>query len=319
MTVPVLSSTTVSMRRADSSTSGPRIRMPSCAPRPVPTSSAIGVARPSAHGQAMISTATAFAKATSAAAPAEEPADQRGERQHDHDGHEHRGDAVGEALGGGLAGLGLLDEAGDAREGGVGADPRRLDHQASARVERRAGDGLPGCHLDRHALAGQQRAVDRREALANDAVGRDQLAGPHDEAVAGAQLGQRHAPLDAVREHGDILDARVREVAKRATGLTLRALLEVPAEEDEQRHSGRDLEVQVLGHAGRDERHHRPAERGCDAERDQRVHRDGAMAQAAPRRAVDRPAAPQDGGQRQRQRRPSRGRWSAGPTPWSTR
>ena len=63
VTVPVLSSTIVSTRRVDSSTSGPLIRMPSCAPRPVPTSSAVGVARPSAHGQAMISTATAAVKA----------------------------------------------------------------------------------------------------------------------------------------------------------------------------------------------------------------------------------------------------------------
>ena len=46
VTVPVLSSTIVSTRRVDSSTSGPLIRTPSCAPRPVPTSSAVGVAGP---------------------------------------------------------------------------------------------------------------------------------------------------------------------------------------------------------------------------------------------------------------------------------
>ena len=63
VTVPVLSSTIVSTLRVDSSTSGPLISRPSCAPRPVPTSSAVGVARPSAHGQAMISTATAAVKA----------------------------------------------------------------------------------------------------------------------------------------------------------------------------------------------------------------------------------------------------------------
>ena len=67
--VPVLSSTTVSMRRVCSSTCGPRIRMPSCAPRPVPTSSAVGVANPSAHGHAMISVVTAAVNATSGEAP----------------------------------------------------------------------------------------------------------------------------------------------------------------------------------------------------------------------------------------------------------
>ncbi len=69
VTVPVLSSTTVSMRRVDSSTSGPLIRMPSWAPLPVPTISAVGVARPSAHGQAMMSTATAAVKAAAAPLP----------------------------------------------------------------------------------------------------------------------------------------------------------------------------------------------------------------------------------------------------------
>ena len=59
VTVPVLSSTTVSMRRVDSSTSGPRITTPNWAARPVPTSSAVGVAKPKAQGQAITSTATA--------------------------------------------------------------------------------------------------------------------------------------------------------------------------------------------------------------------------------------------------------------------
>ena len=69
VTVPVLSSTTVSIARVDSSASGPLIRMPSWAPRPVPTIKAIGVASPSAHGQAMISTATAAVKAAAGPAP----------------------------------------------------------------------------------------------------------------------------------------------------------------------------------------------------------------------------------------------------------
>ena len=70
VTVPVLSSTIVSTRRVDSSTSGPLISSPSWAPRPVPTISAVGVASPSAQGQAMISTATAAVNANSALSPA---------------------------------------------------------------------------------------------------------------------------------------------------------------------------------------------------------------------------------------------------------
>ena len=70
VTVPVLSSTTVSTRRVDSSTSGPFTRMPSWAPRPVPTSNAVGVASPSAHGHAITSTATAVVTANSSGRPA---------------------------------------------------------------------------------------------------------------------------------------------------------------------------------------------------------------------------------------------------------
>ena len=63
VTVPVLSSTIVSRARLDSSTSGPLMTTPSLAARPEPTSRAVGVARPSAHGQAMTSTATAAVRA----------------------------------------------------------------------------------------------------------------------------------------------------------------------------------------------------------------------------------------------------------------
>ena len=54
--VPVLSSTMVSSLCAVSSASAERIRMPAWAPFPVPTMIDSGVARPSAQGQAMIST-----------------------------------------------------------------------------------------------------------------------------------------------------------------------------------------------------------------------------------------------------------------------
>ncbi len=69
VTVPVLSSTIVSMARVDSRTCGPLIRMPSWAPRPVPTINAVGVASPRAHGQAMIKTATAAVKASTVGLP----------------------------------------------------------------------------------------------------------------------------------------------------------------------------------------------------------------------------------------------------------
>ena len=58
MSVPVLSKATRSIVRARSSASALLMRIPRAAPRPVPTRIAVGVASPSAQGQAMMSTAT---------------------------------------------------------------------------------------------------------------------------------------------------------------------------------------------------------------------------------------------------------------------
>ena len=63
MIVPVLSSTIAPSLWAVSSASAERIRTPLSAPLPVPTMIESGVARPSAQGQAMTSTATAETRA----------------------------------------------------------------------------------------------------------------------------------------------------------------------------------------------------------------------------------------------------------------
>ena len=57
--VPVLSTISVSTFSRRSSASALRMSTPACAPRPTPTMIDIGVARPSAHGQAMMRTVTA--------------------------------------------------------------------------------------------------------------------------------------------------------------------------------------------------------------------------------------------------------------------
>ena len=57
--VPVLSTTSVSTFSMCSSASAFLMSTPACAPRPTPTMIDMGVASPSAQGQAMMSTATA--------------------------------------------------------------------------------------------------------------------------------------------------------------------------------------------------------------------------------------------------------------------
>ena len=63
VSVPVLSTTSVSTLRSVSIASAFRNSTPIVAPLPVATMIDIGVASPSAHGQAMISTATALTSA----------------------------------------------------------------------------------------------------------------------------------------------------------------------------------------------------------------------------------------------------------------
>ena len=67
--VPVLSTIRVRIFSARSSATAFLTSTPTCAPRPVPTMMAVGVARPSAHGQAMTSTATAFTSAGASSPP----------------------------------------------------------------------------------------------------------------------------------------------------------------------------------------------------------------------------------------------------------
>ena len=61
--VPVLSTTSVSTEARRSSAAALRTSTPACAPRPVATMIEIGVASPSAQGQAMMSTLTAATSA----------------------------------------------------------------------------------------------------------------------------------------------------------------------------------------------------------------------------------------------------------------
>ncbi len=59
VSVPVLSTTSVSTPASASSAAASRISTPACAPRPVAVITDTGVASPSAQGQAMMRTAIA--------------------------------------------------------------------------------------------------------------------------------------------------------------------------------------------------------------------------------------------------------------------
>ena len=155
------------------------------------------MASPSAHGQAMISTATAAVNATVADAPISNQAASVSSDSPMTIGDEDRRDPVGQALHLGLAALRVGDQPGDLRELGVGADAGGADLEPSSDVDGRADDAVAGADLDGHGLAGQHRRVDRRRAGHHDAVGGDLLAGPHDEDVADGEFVYRNARVSA--------------------------------------------------------------------------------------------------------------------------
>ena len=230
VTVPVLSSTTVSTRRVDSSTSGPLMSRPSCAPRPVPTISAIGVASPSAHGQAMISTATAAVNANDALSPAPSQKPSVASASVITTGTNTPETRSARRWTGALPVWASSTSLGDLGQRRVGADLRRPHDQPPAGVDGRTRDLGSGLDLDRHGLAGEHAHVDGRDALLDDAVGGDLLARADDEPVADGELLDRHAPLGAVGvEHRHVLRAELQQRLQGGAGAALRAGLEVAA------------------------------------------------------------------------------------------
>ena len=118
VSVPVLSKTTVSTSASRSSGSPPLISTPAAAPRPLATITAVGTASPIAHGQAMISTATAAVSADGRRwlGGHDHPCRERGDRDRHHRWHEHRRDAVGQPLNRRLRSLRFLHQRDDARQ-----------------------------------------------------------------------------------------------------------------------------------------------------------------------------------------------------------
>src|SRR6266849_2412032 len=156
----------------------------------------------------------------------QEPADERRERDRDDDGDEDGRDAVGEPLDRRLARLRLGDEAGDLRQGRLGSDLGGADEQAPRCVGRRAGDLAAGANIDGHGLARQHRLVDRRQALLDNPVGGDLLAGANDEDVADSELFDGQQMLASVAQGARRLRAQrepaqgIREQTHRVGSIT---------------------------------------------------------------------------------------------------
>ena len=321
VTVPVLSSTTVSTRRVDSSTSGPRIRMPSCAPRPVPTMSAVGVASPRAQGQAMMRTATAAVMAALAPmpVPSQNPrvptarAITTGTKNAETRSASRCTSALpcwasstSRAICASWVSAPTL----------VARTTRRPPTLTVAPATASPGPTSTGTDSPVSMAASTADVPDSTTpSVAIFSPGRTTKRSPGPSSPTGTPH------LGTVAQHGDVLGAQLHERPQRRACLALRAALEPATSEQERRDAGGGLEVDVAGavraldgqlegmrHAGRpgrapEQRVDRPAERRQRAERDQGVHRGRAVPQVERRCPVELPATPEDhrGGERQRQ------------------
>ncbi len=75
----------------------------------------------------------------------------------------------------------------------------RPDRQRAVAVDRAGKDLRAGLLLDRHALAGDRRLIDRAGARGDPAIERDALARWNDEAAAKPDFGHRHRGFRSVR------------------------------------------------------------------------------------------------------------------------
>ena len=267
--------------------------MPSSAPRPMATISAVGVASPSAHGQAMISTATAGRNARRRS-PRRRPAIRRASAR-----------AIASTIGtktdeirstsrwiAGLLGLRPLDRARASAPSRVSAPTRSAPTTSragprSCRREHR----VAGPDLDGGRLAGQRRRVDRGRPARRGPSTAIRSARSHDEPLArpaAAGTGTRRS-IGAGSEHRHLVrrrraSARITSPARRpGTGLEVAAR---PARTSQPRPRPRDTAGPRGGapnppgapagaRAVGDHLHERPHRRDDHPERDEGVHRCG--------------------------------------------
>ncbi len=113
----------------------------------------------------------------------QDPADGGGKSEQKNDGGEYGGDFVGGALKGRGIFAGLLDEAGEAGDEGVGPGFFGEEEESSASGESAAEDGVAGKFFNGQRFAGEDGLLDRGVALENFSIGGDGFAGEDEEVL----------------------------------------------------------------------------------------------------------------------------------------
>ena len=172
------------------------------------------------------------------------PADTRDERDAEHDRNEYRRDLVGELLDGRFAGLGVIDELDDLRQGRLPAGLGDADGEPAVVVDRAADDGVAHRPRDRARLAGNHRFIDGGPTLGHHAVDGDAVAGADQHLVVHLKVTDGNFFVLARRT--EPLRHRRREIQQLSDGRAGRlagAGLEPVAQADQREQAGRFHEV----------------------------------------------------------------------------
>ena len=200
--VPVLSNTTERTEAARSSAWMSRIRMPERAAAPVPATRAVGVASPSAHGQAMTSTAMPATSAGSSPDPvSHQIANVRAAIPTTTGTNTALILSTRRCTGAFRICASSTSATMRASRLSLAAAVVRTRSVAGAAVEAAAGDRITGMPGHRQALAGDHRLVDLGVAVQDHAVDRDPLSGTHDDDVVPAHLVRGEPDLLLAPEH----------------------------------------------------------------------------------------------------------------------
>ena len=251
----------------------------------MPTTTAVGVARPSAQGQATTSTATAANRPRPPWPTRAQPAKVSSGQQQD-GRHKARRHPVGQALDGCFAGLGRFDQSHQLRQagGGGGLGGAQLDH--AVQVQAPGAQQIAGHPGQGHRLAVQMCLVDVATALGEAAVAGDAPTGAHAHAVTGLELGQRvQLPLAVTPQLG-LGGRQFLQPAQGRTGGPLGAGFQPTAQQHKAQDGGARFEEQVHRPGTAPEQPNAQTKGRAGAHRNQHIHAGAAGTQTGPSRAI---------------------------------
>ena len=283
------------------------MRMPWRAATPVPTMMAVGVASPSAQGQAITSTETAAMMASDGLPVIS-----------------HQAMQVSTAT---ATTMGTKIDATRSTRRRTGAlllwadctslmMPARVDSAptdvASMRIRPFAVDGATDDIVarglrDRQALAGEQRLVHLTFAVADATVHRDAFAGAYDHPLAPLYRRRRYLHLFAITQYPRPIRAQTHEGANRLGGAVLGACFQPTPQQHQSNDGSGRFEIKMCAQIPAGPRKYRDAEtvRGAGAYHHQQVHVGHPGAQALDSGHIESQAGPELHWCRQHQLQPS--------------